>query len=138
MIFDEIHYLSDEERGTVWEESIIFMPDNLRLLGLSATIPNAAELAAWIQEIKEHPVKVVYKKDRVVPLEHYVYHPLTGPTGFNQLKKAWQKRKKREGNAGPGGRERTWKGLDHKDIPTVHRRNACRRSIYLQPSAVRG
>lgn len=125
VIFDEIHYLSDEERGTVWEESIIFMPDNLRLLGLSATIPNAAELAAWIQEIKEHPVKVVHKKDRVVPLEHYVYHPLTGPTGFNQLKKAWQKRKKREGERGsPAGGERTWKGLDHKElIKSVHRRN---------------
>ena len=38
VIFDEIHYLADEDRGTVWEESIIFMPEHMRLLGLSATI----------------------------------------------------------------------------------------------------
>ncbi|HEY8344499.1 MAG TPA: DEAD/DEAH box helicase, partial [Bacillota bacterium] len=75
VVFDEIHYLSDEDRGTVWEESIIFMPKNLRLLGLSATIPNARELADWIAEIKGHPVQVVIKKDRAVPLEHFVYHP---------------------------------------------------------------
>jgi len=96
VVFDEIHYLSDLERGTVWEESIIFMPDNLRLLGLSATIPNAGELAAWIQEIKGHPVRVVYKKDRAVPLEHYVYNPLTGATTLKNLKRAWMQKKKRE------------------------------------------
>jgi superfamily II RNA helicase len=54
VIFDEIHYLADESRGTVWEESIIFMPAGIRLLGLSATIPNARELAAWITDIKGH------------------------------------------------------------------------------------
>ncbi|MDD4792889.1 MAG: DEAD/DEAH box helicase, partial [Firmicutes bacterium] len=43
VIFDEIHFIADEERGTVWEESIIFMPEQMRLLGLSATIPNAEE-----------------------------------------------------------------------------------------------
>ena len=125
VIFDEIHYLSDEERGTVWEESIIFMPDNLRLLGLSATIPNASELAAWIQEIKGHPVKVVYKQDRVVPLEHYVYHPLTGPASFGHLKKVWQKQKKREAEHGsPPGGARTRNGPDHKElVKAIRRRN---------------
>ena len=125
VIFDEIHYLSDEERGTVWEESIIFMPDNLRLLGLSATIPNAAELAAWIQEIKGHPVKVVYKHDRVVPLEHYVYHPLTGPADFAHLKKVWQKRQKNRAEQGSqAGGARPWKGLNHIDlIKAIHRRD---------------
>ena len=93
VVFDEIHYLSDEDRGTVWEESIIFMPKNLRLLGLSATIPNAQELADWITEIKGHPVQVVTKKDRAVPLEHYVYHPLTGATNLNHLEKEWRKRR---------------------------------------------
>src|SRR5690554_5364347 len=126
VVFDEIHYLSDQERGTVWEESIIFMPDNLRLLGLSATIPNAGELAAWIEEIKEHPVKVVNKKDRVVPLDHYVYHQLTGPTSFNNLKKAWKKRKERETESGfpEGGAGRRKNGPSHKDlVKTIYRRN---------------
>ncbi len=73
IIFDEIHYLSDEDRGTVWEESLIFMPDSIRILGLSATIPNVTELAGWIAEIKSHPVSVVTKKERVVPLKHFLF-----------------------------------------------------------------
>ena len=85
IIFDEIHYLSDEERGTVWEESIIFMPSGMRLLGLSATIPNALELAGWIKEIKGHEVKVIFKKDRVVPLEHFVFEKHLGPSTLKQV-----------------------------------------------------
>lgn len=85
IIFDEIHYLSDEERGTVWEESIIFMPPGMRLLGLSATIPNALELADWIKEIKGHEVKVIIKKDRVVPLEHFVFEKHLGATTLKQV-----------------------------------------------------
>lgn len=94
VIFDEIHYLADEERGTVWEESIIFMPEDLRLLGLSATIPNARELADWIEEIKGHRVQVVYKHDRVVPLEHYLFHPVMGAVDPKQLERVRQKKEK--------------------------------------------
>ncbi len=72
-IFDEIHYLGDEERGTVWEESIIFMPEDMRLLGLSATVPNATELADWIASVKKHEVKVVKHMKRAVPLKHMVF-----------------------------------------------------------------
>jgi superfamily II RNA helicase len=85
IIFDEIHYLSDEERGTVWEESIIFMPKEMRLLGLSATIPNVYELAAWISEIKEHHVSVIVKKDRAVPLEHFIYEKHVGATDLKTV-----------------------------------------------------
>lgn len=93
IIFDEIHYLSDEERGTVWEESIIFMPPGMRLLGLSATIPNVYELANWIAEIKGHRVEVVSKPDRVVPLEHWVFEKHLGAT---DLKKVIQYQKESE------------------------------------------
>ncbi|NLW59878.1 MAG: DEAD/DEAH box helicase [Firmicutes bacterium] len=99
VIFDEIHYLSDESRGTVWEESIIFMPPGIRLLGLSATIPNAQELADWIREIKGHEVKVVQKTDRIVPLEHRVFHPLTGITTLDRLYRFWAKQKQGEAKA---------------------------------------
>ena len=85
VIFDEIHYLSDEDRGTVWEESLIFMPKEMRLLGLSATIPNAKELADWISEIKEHPVRVIYKQERVVPLEHFIFEKHLGPTDLKSI-----------------------------------------------------
>jgi superfamily II RNA helicase len=85
VIFDEIHYLSDEERGTVWEESIIFMPENMRLLGLSATIPNVYELAAWISEIKRHHVSVILKKDRAVPLEHFIFEKHLGAVNLKAI-----------------------------------------------------
>ncbi|NLY74389.1 MAG: DEAD/DEAH box helicase [Firmicutes bacterium] len=87
IVFDELHYLSDEERGTVWEESIIFMPSEMRLLGLSATIPNALELAGWIKEIKGHEVKVIVKKDRVVPLEHFIFEKHLGAATLKEIVK---------------------------------------------------
>jgi superfamily II RNA helicase len=73
VIFDEIHFMSDIERGTVWEESIIFSPENIRFLCLSATIPNAKEFAEWISSIKNHTVDIVTYHKRAVPLDHYLY-----------------------------------------------------------------
>jgi superfamily II RNA helicase len=49
VVFDEIHFLGDVERGTVWEESIIFSKEHVRFLCLSATIPNARQFANWIK-----------------------------------------------------------------------------------------
>lgn len=72
IIYDEIHYLDNYERGTVWEESLIFLPKHMRLLGLSATIPNIKQLADWIQSIHEKPVKIVIEENRPVPL-HFLY-----------------------------------------------------------------
>ena len=48
VIFDEIHYMRDAERGVVWEETIILLPDNVHYVFLSATIPNAKQFAEWI------------------------------------------------------------------------------------------
>jgi len=74
VIFDEIHYINDIERGYVWEESIIFSPDNVRFLCLSATIPNADEFADWIRGIKSHQVDVIKYHFRNVPLHQMFYH----------------------------------------------------------------
>ena len=68
IIFDEIHFLDDPDRGTVWEEAILFTPPSINLLCLSATIPNVEELAAWIREVHERPVEVVEETRRPVPL----------------------------------------------------------------------
>ena len=68
VVFDEIHYIDDYARGSVWEESIIFMPQHMRLLGLSATIPNVDQLAQWITKIHGREVKVVKETVRIVPL----------------------------------------------------------------------
>ncbi|MBI4003387.1 MAG: DEAD/DEAH box helicase [Candidatus Omnitrophica bacterium] len=68
VIFDEIHYLDDPERGTVWEESLLFTPSHMNLLCLSATIPNVAQLAHWIRTIHGRPIEVIEETHRPVPL----------------------------------------------------------------------
>ena len=68
IIFDEIHFIDNQERGTVWEESLIFLPQHLKLLCLSATIPNIQEFAQWIESIHNKPLKVVIENNRPVPL----------------------------------------------------------------------
>jgi len=72
IIFDEIHYLDDYERGTVWEESLIFLPHHMRMLALSATIPNIEEFVYWIKSIHKKPLKIVKEEKRPVPL-HFFY-----------------------------------------------------------------
>ncbi|MBI4354653.1 MAG: DEAD/DEAH box helicase [Candidatus Omnitrophica bacterium] len=68
VIFDEVHYLDDPERGTVWEEAILFTPSHINLLALSATIPNVDELATWIRQVHEREVAVIVETQRPVPL----------------------------------------------------------------------
>jgi superfamily II RNA helicase len=87
VVFDEIHFINDIERGTVWEESIIFSPAHVRFLCLSATIPNAPEFAEWIETIKKHKVDVVVYEKRAVPLEHYVYDAFLGITTPEEVMK---------------------------------------------------
>lgn len=72
IIFDEIHYMRDKERGVVWEETIILLPRHVRMVFLSATIPNALEFAEWISYIQNQIVHVVYTEKRVTPLVHYL------------------------------------------------------------------
>ncbi|KAG5446857.1 Exosome RNA helicase MTR4, variant 3 [Clonorchis sinensis] len=77
VIFDEIHYLRDKERGVVWEETIILLPHTVGLVFLSATIPNARQFAEWIVYLRNRPCHVVYTDCRPVPLQQYVF-PLGG------------------------------------------------------------
>jgi ATP-dependent RNA helicase HelY len=69
VIFDEMHFLDDQDRGTTWEESIIFAPPHIKILGLSATVPNVREIARWMGEIRGCTVKVIEERRRAVPLE---------------------------------------------------------------------
>jgi len=73
VIFDEVHYMRDKERGVVWEETLILLPNSVRYVFLSATIPNAMEFAGWIAKLKGQPVHVVYTDYRPTPLQHYLY-----------------------------------------------------------------
>ncbi len=72
VIFDEVHYLDDPERGTVWEESLIFAPRGVRVLALSATVSNLDEFTDWIREVRSHEVRTVLEQTRPVPLDVYV------------------------------------------------------------------
>ena len=54
VILDEVHYLGDAYRGTVWEETIIYCPSNIQLLCLSATIGNPDDLSGWIEEVRRN------------------------------------------------------------------------------------
>jgi len=73
VIFDEIHYMRDKERGVVWEETIILLPNQVHYVFLSATIPNAFQFAEWICKIHEQPCHVVYTDYRPTPLQHYLF-----------------------------------------------------------------
>ena len=73
VIYDEVHYMRDKERGVVWEESIILLPHKVRFVFLSATIPNAPEFVGWITKLHHQPCHVVYTDYRPVPLRHFIF-----------------------------------------------------------------
>lgn len=73
VIFDEVHYVNDAERGVVWEEVIIMLPDHVSIILLSATVPNTKEFADWVGRTKKKDIYVISTAQRPVPLEHYLY-----------------------------------------------------------------
>ena len=78
VVFDEIHYINDLDRGKVWEETIMFLPNHVQMIMLSATIDKSEIFAKWIEDVKtneEHQKKVYLAptNHRVVPLNHYFY-----------------------------------------------------------------
>lgn len=108
VIIDEIHFLDDPERGTVWEELLIYLPTRIRILGLSATASNLEEMADWLSAIRETKVKVVREDKRAVPLEIYMASlqtQLVEQKRFDNLYKHW-KNKSAPSKKGSGGRGR--------------------------------
>ncbi|OWO98028.1 hypothetical protein B2J93_8253 [Marssonina coronariae] len=73
VIFDEVHYVNDLERGVVWEEVIIMLPEHVTLILLSATVPNTYEFASWVGRTKKKDIYVISTPKRPVPLEHYIW-----------------------------------------------------------------
>jgi superfamily II RNA helicase len=78
IVFDEVHYMGDAERGTAWEESILLAPRHVPLVCLSATVPNAAEIAEWIRDA-HGDLTCIFHDQRAVPLEHRYWLPETDP-----------------------------------------------------------
>ena len=88
VVLDEVHYMNDEQRGTVWEESIIYCPTNVQIIALSATVANADELTDWINTVHSK-TELVNTDFRPVPLKFYYFDssqpnkllPLLTPSG---------------------------------------------------------
>lgn len=74
VIFDEVHYVNDVERGVVWEEVIIMLPRHINFVLLSATVPNTIEFADWIGRTKQKQIRVTGTTKRPVPLEHCLFY----------------------------------------------------------------
>ncbi len=88
VVLDEVHYMNDESRGTVWEESIIYCPVNIQIIALSATVKNSKQLTDWINTVHSE-TKHIYTDFRPVPLRFFYYDsskpntilPLINPNG---------------------------------------------------------
>ncbi len=89
VVLDEAHYIGADGRGTVWEETIVFLGKDTRIVALSATIPNADELATWVSEV-HMPMDVILHLERPVPLEPFVFiekaEPLFDKRGRMRIK----------------------------------------------------
>ena len=68
VVVDEIHFLDDPERGTTWEEVLIYLDPSVQVVGLSATLSNLDSFAAWLSSVRGSEVAVVREDRRAVPL----------------------------------------------------------------------
>ncbi len=91
-VFDEIHFLDDPDRGTVWEESIILAPSHIRFMCLSATVPNLEELADWMGAVRETRFAMIEETRRPVPLRHHLFSSKYGPITLKEVRKKYKKK----------------------------------------------
>ena len=106
VILDEVHYMNDEQRGTVWEESIIYCPTNVQIIALSATVANADKLTEWINTVHSK-TELVNTDFRPVPLRFYYFDssqphkllPLLTPSGALNKKIRPEKKEFKRGKA---------------------------------------
>lgn len=80
VIFDEVHYLDNDDRGCVWEQSIMNLPKHIPMVMLSASIGNPENMASWVENIKGVPVNICGTNERIVPLQHFSF--FTFPTSI--------------------------------------------------------
>lgn len=73
VVFDEVHYINNEERGSVWEETIILLPKMTSLVMLSATVENVDEFGDWVSRITKRPMQIIRTSHRPVPLKHFLW-----------------------------------------------------------------
>lgn len=131
VVLDEVHYMNDEQRGTVWEESIIYSPTTVQIIALSATVANSQQLSDWINNV-HGGTQHVYTDFRPVPLRHFYFDsskpqeilPLLTPDG--QLNKKIKPEKKLNYHA----RQKT-KRNNVKDVINVLHKKEMLPAIYF-------
>ena len=74
VIFDECHYINDKDRGHVWEEVMIMLPPDVKLVMLSATLDHPEYFAGWLGDLKQRPINVISTEYRIVPLTHTLWY----------------------------------------------------------------
>lgn len=97
VVFDEVHFMDDPDRGSVWEETLMFLPKDVIIVALSATIDNLGQYAAWLERVRDRPLTVVEETKRPVPLKHYLFHPKAGvfpPSRLKGIRSRFKERKK--------------------------------------------
>ena len=72
VIFDEVHYINDPDRGHVWEETLMLLPASIKIILLSATLTKPQIFANWLAEVKGVPLTLVSTQWRAVPLYHHI------------------------------------------------------------------
>jgi ATP-dependent RNA helicase HelY len=137
VVMDEVHYLGDRFRGAVWEEAIIHLPEEVRLVSLSATVSNAEEFGEWLVSVRGD-VRIVVHEIRPVPLWQHVlvgtrlfdlfgstdHGPAEGPVVDPDLVRFINERMRyaEPGAFGRSGRERRtprgWRPPDRQDVIT--------------------
>lgn len=115
VIFDEVHYINNEDRGHVWEEIVILLPQTVNIVMLSATVPKPIIFANWVGRIKKRKMYVISTLKRPVPLKHYLFIPNNTKSrgelltildeneefllnGWHAATKKFQKHDKKDGN----------------------------------------
>jgi ATP-dependent RNA helicase HelY len=106
VVFDEIHFLDEPERGTVWEEALIYLPHGVRVVGLSATLSNLESFRAWLCEVRGEDVALVRETERAVPLAIQLVNRDTPPTDPDDFVRQVRELERAEGGGPRRGRRR--------------------------------
>jgi superfamily II RNA helicase len=137
VVFDEIHYLDDPERGTVWEESIILAPKHIRFMCLSATVPNIVELARWMENVRGSQIEIIEETHRPVPLKHFLYSPKFKVMDLKHVARLYCKnpqRRKAFARQKPSSRNIVHFVQDSGHVPIMYfcfNRNSCERNAHI-------
>jgi len=137
VVFDEIHYLDDPERGTVWEESIILAPKGIHFMCLSATVPNIRELAQWMENVRGEPIRIIEETHRPIPLKHFLFSPKFKEMSIKEVARLYCKNpgvRKSFAKKKPSSRSIVRHVIDTGHYPILYfcfNRNACERNAYI-------